>query len=239
MRIRLAALSLALVASAAIAQSAGSRPAEDIARDAERKPAAMLAFAKVKPGQTVVELIPGSGYFTRIFSNAVGPGGKVIAVVPAAQATRNPKMLDAVEALAKDPGRENVVVDVREWNRFAPPGQADMVWTSLNYHDIHDPRLPGDTIVNLNRSVFDALKPGGIFVVVDHAAEAGSGVRDVATLHRIDPALVKAEVTEAGFRFDGESKVLANPRDDHSKGVRDPALRGQTDQFIYRFRKPR
>lgn len=228
----------ALPFGATIAQPAASRPAEDVARDTLRKPAEMLAFAQVKPGQTVVEIIPGGGYFTRLFSDAVGPRGKVIALVPVAQAARNPKSVETAKALAAEPGRSNITVEVREWGALGAAGQADLVWTSQNYHDIHNPGAPVDTMAIFNRAVFAALKPGGLFVVADHAAQAGSGARDVATLHRIDPAIVKAEVTAAGFRFDGESKALVNSADDHSKNVRNEALRGNTDQFVYRFRKP-
>jgi predicted methyltransferase len=89
-----------------------------------------------------------------------------------------------------------------------------------------------------NRAVFKALKPGGTFLVVDHVAEAGSGMRDTDTLHRIDPAIVKQQVVAAGFVFEGESNVLRNPADDHKKVVFDKAIRGRTDQFIYKFRKP-
>ena len=90
----------------------------------------------------------------------------------------------------------------------------------------------------LNKAIYDALKPGGIYLVLDHAAAAGSGLRDTETLHRIDPAAVKKEVLAAGFVLDGESDVLHNPQDDHTAKVFDPAIRGKTDKFIFRFRKP-
>jgi predicted methyltransferase len=117
------------------------------------------------------------------------------------------------------------------------PEPADIVFTAQNYHDVHN--VPNIDIAAFNMSVFDALKPGGVFVVVDHAAASGSGGRDTSTLHRIDPAAVKSEVQAAGFEFAGESKVLANAQDDHAAKVFDPAIRGKTDQFIFKFRKPR
>src|SRR5690606_27922322 len=118
------------------------------------------------------------------------------------------------------------------------PEKADVIWTSQNYHDLHLPRMNVD-VAAVNRAVFAALKPGGLFVVVDHAAAPGSALETVGTLHRIDPAIVRREVEAAGFRFDGESQVLRNPSDDHAAKVFDPAIRGHTDQFVYRFRKPK
>ncbi len=112
----------------------------------------------------------------------------------------------------------------------------DVIWTAQNYHDLHN--AAPDMATNVNKAVFAALKPGGLYVIIDHAAAAGAPADVTRTLHRIDPAVVKAEVIAAGFAFDGESKVLANPADDHSKLVFDPAIRGHTDQFAYRFKKP-
>jgi predicted methyltransferase len=233
-----------LVAVPAMAQptpaaTTASRPAADIAADALRKPAEMLAFAEVKPGQTIVEMLPGGGYFTRLFSTAVGPKGKVIAVLPEGLVKARPQALDGMKTLAAEPGRANIAVSVTDLRTLAPAGSADLVWTSRNYHDMHGPQGPADQVAAVNKAAFEALKPGGLYVVLDHAAAPGSGLRDVATLHRIDPAVVKKEVVAAGFQFDGESKAVANPADDHTKAIFDPALRGHTDQFVYRFRKPR
>jgi predicted methyltransferase len=217
---------------------AAPRPAADTARDADRKPTAMLAFAHVKAGETVIDMLPGSGYFTRLFSDAVGPKGKVIALVPEALVARKPEAGTVMQAVAAEPGRGNVQVVIQSLKTLAPAGSADLVWTSQNYHDLHSPTLPPETIAGVNKAAFEALKPGGLYVVLDHTAASGSALRDVATLHRIDPAVVKQEVTAAGFVFDGASDALVNPADDHSKKVFDPSLRGHTDQFIYRFRKP-
>jgi predicted methyltransferase len=224
--------------TAAVADA--SRPAEDKERDANRKPAETVAFAGVKPGSTVVELVPGKGYFTRIFSKVVGPKGKVYAVSPPRRpnaAADAPDPSAATKAIASDPGYSNVVVRVAKLPSLNVSIPADVVFTAQNYHDVHN--VPDIDIAAFNKTVFDALKPGGVFIVVDHAAAEGSGARDTSTLHRIDPATVKSEVTAAGFQFVGESKVLANPQDDHTAKVFDPAIRGKTDQFIYKFRKPK
>ena len=236
----LSALALALSPVLATAEPVQPvRPAADIARDTARKPAEMVRFAGIRRGQTVVDLLPGGGYFTRIFSAAVGLRGRVIALIPAAHAARAPDEVTKLKALAAEPGYGNVAVVVAPLSTIAPAGTADVVWTAQNYHDLHNPALPADTVAGVNKAVFEALKPGGVYLVVDHAAAAGSSLRDVDTLHRIDPAVVKAEVMAAGFVFDSESLALASAADDHTKVVFDPAIRGRTDQFTYRFRKPR
>ncbi len=236
---RLFMIAAVVAFGAAMPLAAAGRPEADIARDAERKPAEMVAFAGVKAGQTVVDMLPGGGYFTRIFSSAVGARGRVIALIPTSLAERKPDAVTGMRALAAEPGVGNVTVTVSSLASIAPADSVDVVWTAQNYHDLHSPALPADTLAFVNRAVFAALKPGGVYVVVDHAAGRGSGLHDVNTLHRIDPAFVKAEVIKAGFRFDAESRILANPSDDHAAKVFDPAIRGRTDQFVLRFRKPR
>jgi predicted methyltransferase len=224
--------------SAAVADA--GRPAEDKDRDANRKPAETVAFAGVKPGSVVIELVPGKGYFTRILSKVAGPKGKVYAVSPPRRANAKPDAPDpsaATKAIAADPGYSNVVVRTAKLPSLNVSIPADVVFTAQNYHDVHN--VPDIDIAAFNKTVFDALKPGGVFIVVDHAAAEGSGARDTSTLHRIDPATVKSEVQAAGFEFAGESKVLANAQDDHTAKVFDPAIRGKTDQFIFKFRKPK
>jgi len=215
-----------------------SRPADDRARDVARKPAEVLAFAGVKPGDTVVDFIPGGGYFTRIFSKAVGPNGHVYALLPADFAKAYPKSVTIIQAVAADPAYRNVTVVVEGVGKLVEQGPIDLVWTSQNYHDLHGPSLPPDTASAIDRAVFMALKPGGAFVIEDHVAEAASGVRDAGTLHRIDPAFVRDEVEAAGFAFEAESPSLRNPLDPHTARVFDPAIRGHTDQFVFKFRKP-
>jgi predicted methyltransferase len=231
------AASLAVAATAKIDNS--TRPAADVERDAARKPAEMVKFAMVKPGQTVVDMLPGSGYFTRLFSQAVGPKGKVVALVPDVYAAANPVMGTGITALAAEPAYKNVEAAIRSLLVVGAPGSVERVFTAQNYHDLRSAKLPAQTGEAVNKAVFAALKPGGMYIIIDHSAAAGSGLRDVDTLHRIDAATLKAEVVSVGFKFAGESKLLASKADDRSKNVFDPAIRGKTDQFIYRFEKPK
>ena len=240
MRRMTACLLAALLGSAAatahpdMAIADKNRPAADVARDADRKPAAMLVFAHIDHGKKVVDFIPGHGYFTRLFAVAVKPGGSVLADVPKVAADHDAAGAAEIAAIAANPAYGDVTVIA---SPLDPAAQgADVFWTAQNYHDLHN--TPAGTVEGLNRAVFAALKPGGYYVIIDHAAAAGAPADVTKTLHRIDPAVVKAEVTAAGFVFDGESNVLANPADDHSKLVFDPAIRGHTDQFAYRFKKP-
>ncbi len=211
---------------------------KDAEADARRHPAELAAFAGVKPGDTVVDLIPGAGYFTRIFSLIVGPKGHVYAVWPTEYAKEDGDEVPLVQALAIDPHFNNVTMLTQPAAVFAIPGKADIVWTSQNYHDYPDKFMGPTDPALLDAAVFAALKPGGVFVVIDHVAEPGSGIRDTDTLHRIDPEVVKAQAAAAGFKLDGESDVLRNPADTHKVKVFDPTVRGRTDQFVFRFRKP-
>jgi predicted methyltransferase len=223
---------------AAAALADPGRPAEDKARDADRKPAEMLAVAQVRPGQTVIDFIPGKGYFTRLFSAAVGPKGHVFAVTPQF-------LIDKLKAAGKpvpppvsqEPGRANVQEAVSGGGTLGvPDGKADLVWTSQNYHDVRI-FTGAEGTAALNKAVYAALKPGGLYVVEDHAGSAGLDEAGMKQLHRIDEALVKKEVIAAGFVLDGESQVLRNADDPHTANVFDPAIRGKTDQFVLRFRK--
>jgi predicted methyltransferase len=224
--------------AAAVADPA--RPQADRDRDIDRKPAECVAFAGLKPGQKIVDLIPGGGYFTRIFSAVVGPKGQVFAVAPPkrpdAPADR-PEPAAPVRALAADPHYANVSVSVQRVTELKLPANVDMVWTSQNYHDVHN--VPNVDVAAFNKAIFDALKPGGIYIVIDHAAAPGSGLRDTSTLHRIDAEAVKNEVLAAGFRFEGSSEVVRNPADDHTLAVFDKNLHDKTDRFVLKFRKPR
>jgi len=214
-----------------------ARPDADRQRDANRKPAELIAWAGIKQGDKVADLLPGGGYFTRLFSKVVGSNGVVYAVAPArpANAPANaPDFAAAVKKIAAEPQFSNVrVADMST----ALPEKVDYAWTSLNYHDMHN--RPNADLSAFNKQVFEALKPGGVFVVIDHAAEKGSGKRDTQALHRIDAELVKSEVTAAGFTFEGESNVLANPADTRKLLVREGSVQGRTDQFALKFRKPR
>ncbi len=226
-----AAASIPAYISAAVADSA--RPAEDRQRDADRKPSETLAFADVKPGDTVVELAPGKGYYTRLLSAVLGAKGKVYAV-------SSPPKPDAppppVQALAADPHYSNVTVSLQRVADLKLPEGVNMVWTSQNYHDFHN--IPDVDVTTINRAVFAALKSGGTYFVLDHAAEAGSGARDTNTLHRIDEETVKKEVTSVGFKLAGESNILRSKSDPHTAKVFAPEIRGHTDQFVLKFKKP-
>jgi predicted methyltransferase len=198
----------------------------------------MLAFAGVRPGTTMIELLPGQGYFTRLFSKAVGANGVVYAVYPPpkpAQDPSKPPPTPAAQAIASDPAYGNVRPIQAPMTSPSLPSGVDVVWTSLNYHDLHN--VAGLDMVAFDKAVYAALKPGGVFVVVDHAGLPGDPAI-THTLHRIDPAVVRREVEAAGFRFEAESQAVRNPADDHKLPVFDPAIKGHTDQFALRFRKP-
>jgi len=218
-------------ASAAVADS--QRPAADTARDAARKPAQIVAFAGVKSGDMVAELMPGGGYYTRILAKTVGPKGHIYALVPTGFANR-PGGLDALNALAAQYG--NVTIVPTDLASFRLDTPVDVVWTTENYHDFHNG--PTANIPGLNAAAFAALKPGGVYFIEDHAAAAGSGVTATSTLHRIDPAAVISEAQAAGFKLEARSTLLANPADAHDKAVFDPAIRGETDKLALRFKKP-
>lgn len=224
--------------AAAVADA--ERPAADKERDVNRKPAEVIAFAGVKPGDKVADLLPGGGYFTRIFSKVVGSKGHVYAMMPAEILKFRANGADGIKAVVADKAYSgNTTLIMEPLAEFKWPQKLDMVWTSQNYHDFRLAFLGKTDMAVLNKKIFAALKPGGVYLVLDHAATPGSGDRDSDTLHRIDEDLVKQEVTAAGFVLDGESEVLRNPEDNHTAKVFDPAIRGRTDQFILKFRKPR
>jgi predicted methyltransferase len=201
--------------------------------DARRQAAALVAFSGLKPGQSVVDFLPGQGYWTRIFTGVVGAKGHVYAIWPAAASAYAAKPLPALQAL----NLTNVTAAV-DPALITVPAPVDLVWTVENYHDIPNKGGGEAALAAFNAAVFKALKPGGTYIVVDHRAAAGSGLGATETLHRIDAATVKKQVLAAGFVFVGESTALLNPKDDHTLKVFDPAIRGKTDQFIYKFRKP-
>lgn len=214
------------------------RPEADRARDADRKPAATLAFTGVASGMKVMDVIPGGGYFTRLFAAAVGPSGHVFAYIPA-ETLGHGVTPDALRATLAQQGYANVEVGSDPLMQPAPASLAnmlDLVFTAQNYHDLHN--MPGVDVVGYDRLIYGMLKPGGVYIVIDHVAAAGAGTTDTNTLHRIDPAVVRKEVEAAGFRFAGMTDILANPRDTHMLKVFDPAIRGHTDQFAFKFVKP-
>jgi len=233
----LAAAAASTPLSAALSDPA--RPAQEVQLDALRKPAELIVFAGVKSGDRVADFMSGNGYFTRIFSRIVGPTGRVYAFIPAQQlANCSASETAGTRAFEHDARYGNVKVLIDAADRFALPEPVDLVWTAQNYHDLHDAFMKPIDIAAMNAAIYRALRPGGVYLVIDHAAEPGSGLRDTETLHRIDPESIRAEVTAAGFVFEGESALLRNPDDPHLLLVFDPAIRHHTDQVVLKFRKP-
>jgi len=216
--------------TAALADPARADQAVD---DARRKAAETLIFAGVGPGDTVIDYIPGRGYWTRILTGVVGPKGHVYPMWPAASGTRATATIDALKAK----NLANVTPVVSATDLPASDKPVDLLMTVENYHDVANGGGEA-ALAALNKAVFGVLKPGGTYIVIDHASAPGTGITTTKTLHRIEGAAVKAQVIAAGFTFVGESDALRNPADDHSLGVFDEKIRGHTDQFIYKFRKP-
>ncbi len=221
----------------AVALADPHRTEADRALDAARKPLDLLSFAGVKRGQTVVDVFPGP-YFDRLFGDVVGPDGKVYMFIPAeAVAVHDaPSVPDGSKPFSDLP---NVTTLTAPINSFTVPEPADVVWIRQNYHDLHDKFMGPANVPGFNAAVFKALKPGGVYIVIDHSAPDGSGLADTDTTHRIDAAAVKQEVTAAGFVFEGASEVLRNPADPRTTLVFDKSIRGHTDQFVFKFRKPK
>jgi predicted methyltransferase len=206
----------------------------------QAKQSELIRFARIDAGSTVIDVYPGDGDWTRLFSQVVGPEGRVFGFVPTEIADLKPDQVVRMQTLAKEPGRENVEAvstDLVAMPEVTQP--ADVMWLHLFYHDLHTALIQkkGATAAHFNRAVYERLKPGGCYVIVDHAAAAGSGTSDTQALHRIDPASVRQEVEAAGFVLDAESTILANKDDQHSIKVFDPSIKGETDRFAYRFVK--
>lgn len=213
------------------------RPAEDIALDAQRQGAAVLDLANIQPGWKIADIMQGAGYFTRLFIAKTGETGKVYAWSPDEFMKAKPVLYgDSLDILQK--AYPTQIVTMRSaFEDLAFPEKLDMIFTSQNYHDLHLNKFPAELAEHMNRKVFDSLKPGGIYVVIDHVANPDTADAP-NTVHRIDPAVLRREIEAAGFVFDGDSSALRKPADDHTLMVMNPAIRGKTDQIIYRFRKP-
>ncbi len=223
---------------AAVADTA--RPSADTARDENRKPAEMLAFAGITPGKVVVDMLPGGGYFTRIFARAVEPGGRVYAYFGTQYDAR-------LKTQGKDPDYQfadlkqtykNLGVIHGPLPQFVTPVPVDVVWTSLNYHDMLNKQYAMD-VNEVNKAIFKSLKPGGYYVITDHKAAESAGDDVTETLHRIKESTVKKQVEAAGFKLVAEGKDLTFPRDDGTKRVFENDIRGKTNQFMLKFQKPR
>lgn len=233
----IAALACALAASVSVsaqtpipdhiaaAVADGERPDLDQFRDERRKPAETVTFAGIKEGMKIAEMIPGNGYYTRILAKTVGPTGKIY-TFPGGEPRAG---LSA--ALARDAAYGNIEMVTGSVATLETPEPVDVVWTSQNYHDLR--ALAGQ----INKAAFDALKPGGVYLILDHAAREGTGPETVA-LHRIDENIVREDVLAAGFVLEAEGDFLRNPGDDLTRQVMERDLNRQTDQFVLRFRKP-
>ena len=234
----LSTLPLAAAAAPGVVDHAvadGARPAADTAADANRLPAATLAFAGVKPGMAVGEFFPGGGYYTRMLSDVVGPRGHVYGIENAGWKGA----VDADKALLAGGRLANVTIEPQPFGTVAFPVPIDIVWVTQNYHDLKIAEFGQVDTAAFNRAVFAALKPGGVYFVLDHEAPAGSDLAAITRLHRIEKAQVIREVTAAGFRLAAEGSFLNRPADDHSLPIFDKAIQGHTDQYALRFVKPR
>ncbi len=242
---------VALMASSAIVLAAptakmkaavadAGRPAADTARDENRKPADMLAFAGIGPGKVVVDMLPGGGYFTRIFAKAVEPGGRVYAYFGSQYDAR-------LKTQNKDPDNQFAALKAIYKNlgvihgplpQFVTPQAVDVVWTSQNYHDMHNKQYAMD-VNEVNKAIYKSLKPGGYYVIIDHKAADSAGDDVTEALHRIKESTVKQEVEAAGFKLVAESKDLNYSSDDGTKRVFEADVKGKTNQFMLKFQKPR
>jgi predicted methyltransferase len=222
----------------AAAVAAKDRPADAVAQDASRKPVQILKFMGLKPGMKAFDLLTGTGYYAEIMGRAVGPKGSVVAYSPA---NYNPEPIKAAFATLT-PRVPNAKLVTSPADAFVP-NIYDFTMIHLNYHDFYFesekfniPRTDPDVVL---KTLFAAMKPGGIVAVIDHVGPAGDTRAIVDKVHRIDPETVKADFKRAGFVLEGSTAILRVPADDHSKNVFDPAIRGKTDRFAFKFRKPK
>ena len=237
----LAALTLALGLAAMappsyvqLAVADSSRPKDDVSQDILRDPTDTLTFAGAKPGMTIGELFPGGGYYSRLLIDIVGPRGKVYGL-------ENAGWKDAVTAdqqMMAEPNRATFKLDVEPFGEFKLPEKIDLFWITQNYHDLHIAKYGAVDLAGFNRRVFEALKPGGVYFILDHQANPGTTPDQIAVLHRIEKAEVIREVTAAGFKLVAEGHFLERPADDHTKTIFDAAIRGHTDQYALKFVRP-
>ena len=209
-----------------------ARPTADTSRDALRLPAETIAFTGVKPGMKVAEFFPGGGYFTRPLSDVVGPTGHIYGI-------ENAKWDDGsdakVAAAVKD---HNVSMQLVKFGEFNLPEKVDLAWITQNYHDLHIAKYGPVDMAAFNKHVYDSLKPGGIYFILDHQANPGTGEAQIAKLHRIQKTQVIREVEAAGFKLVAQGNALHRTADDHTKSIFDKSIQGHTDQFMLKFMKP-
>lgn len=213
----------------------------DYEQDARRKPAEILAFVGVRPGMRVADMFSASGYYTELLARAVGVKGQVVAYNNAAYYNFAKKGIEERYAGDRLGNVRQLTADVDKFD--VAPASLDAAMFVMSYHDLYwrpeDGSWPPTDPQALLKGLASALKPGGVVVVQDHVAPSGMDpTESVNKMHRIDPAIVKRDFEKAGFVYDGESRVLAHPDDDHTRAVFDETVRGRTDQFVYRFKKP-
>lgn len=231
-----AAMAADLPANITAAVADGGRPAKDTARDAARHPAEILAFAGVKPGDRVGDFLMGGGYFTRLFARAVGDSGKVYGMQSTEFIRYSADYATSQDAVAA--AYPNVAPVRVSLGAVAFPEPLDVLFTAQNYHDLHLGFIPAPGIAAIDKALFNSVKPGGVLIVIDHSAVDGTGDSQSKALHRIDIATVKAELTAAGFVLEDESQLLRNPADPRTASVFDDVIKGKTDQFVLKFRRP-
>lgn len=245
------AASLCFTAAPALAQtkadfaaavSAPGRSAEDVALDASRKPAEVLAFFGLKKGMTAADIMAGGGYYSAIMARIVGPKGKVIGYEPNQFVDGDAKGAATWAALSAS--NPNLSRTAYPFDQFAAaPNSFDFVLLHMVYHDLYweseKYKVPHTDPAAFLRTLYAATKPGGIVGVVDHVALPGDTRATVEKMHRIDPETVKKDFIAAGFVLEAESPLLRVETDDHTKLVFDPAVRGHTDRFVFRFRRPK
>ncbi|HEY1314464.1 MAG TPA: hypothetical protein VGE92_11335 [Steroidobacteraceae bacterium] len=215
------------------------RPDDQVKLDVARRPAISLLFSGARAGDRIADVMSGNGYFTRILSDVVGPSGHVYAFIPTEQIAHcSPREIAGTQAIVRDSSFRNVTLLTGSLADFHLPQKLDLIWMSQSYHDLHDSFLGPANVALFNKALFDALQPGGVLLVIDHVAAAGSGLRDTETLHRIDPIRMQNEIEAAGFVLESQSDALRNTDDDHKRAIFDPSIRGRTDQVLFRFRKP-
>jgi len=234
---------LAAVLVAACASTAGLPPERiaqiiaspdrsdaDRTNDRRRKPEPLLAFIGPRPGMTVLDVSAGGGYTTELLARAVGPEGKVYGQSP------NPTSAQRLADRKKNPALGHIVAVTRAFDDPVPPelvGSLDLVTFMFNYHDMGH---MGVDRAKLNRAVFAALKPGGVYVVADHSGRPGTGISESNTLHRIEEAFLRREVEAAGFRLAEEGNFLRNPNDPRDRDTPQPPM--PKDEFVLKFVKP-
>lgn len=209
------------------------RPEADRERDAHRRPAEVLALVGVEPGMRVADLMSGGGWYTEVLARVVGPRGTIYSQNNDISAQAYGKVLARRLKDSKLP--QVIVIDRELENLGLPAGHLDAALMVQFYHDTYAMEVDRAT---MNRAIFNVLKPGGVFCVIDHRAQEGSGARDAEELHRIDPEIVKQEVLAGGFVLETESDLLSNSADDHTLSVFDDSIRGRTDRFLLKFRRP-